>query len=182
MLAITCITHTTTTTSSGTWPVGAHGGLSRAGPIGNASLNCTVPSLIACGRRHRGATVTDWKKIAGDAWCAPDWKVAAVEYAKAHRDRPFIVEIEPHRLKRLQQRLIPAGVTFEQAYREINEPLNRPIPQVTVETIILTVRKRGLAALKDPANLERLERCDAAAKAEINRRIEKLGLESCGIT
>ena len=66
------------------------------------------------------------------------------------------------------------AVTLEQAYREINDPKNRPTPQVTVEAVILTVRERGLAALKEPANVERLKRCDAAAKAEIERRIAKL--------
>ena len=49
---------------------------------------------------------------------------------------------------------------------------NRPTPPV--EAVILAVRDRGLAALKEPANVERLERCDAAAKAEIERRIAKL--------
>jgi hypothetical protein len=31
-----------------------------------------------------------------------------------------------------------------------------------------------VAALKEPTNLERLTRCDAAAKAQIDRRIAKL--------
>jgi hypothetical protein len=63
-------------------------------------------------------------------------------------------------------------LTLEQAYREITK--NRPTPQVTVEAAILAVRERGLAALKEPANVERVERCDAAAKAEIEQRIAKL--------
>ena len=107
----------------------------------------------------------NWKKTAEDAWSAPEWKAAAVEYHKARGDRPVIVEIEPEGLM---------GLTFEQAYREINDPKNRPTPQVTVEAVILAVRERGPAALKEPANVERLERCDAAAKAEIERRIAKL--------
>jgi hypothetical protein len=37
-----------------------------------------------------------------------------------------------------------------------------------------TVRERGVAALKEPANVERLKRCDDAAKDEINRRISML--------
>jgi hypothetical protein len=39
---------------------------------------------------------------------------------------------------------------------------------------VYCVRERGLAALKEPANLERLTHCDAAAKTEINRRIARL--------
>jgi hypothetical protein len=74
----------------------------------------------------------------------------------------------------LLRKLMHPSVTLEQAYREINNPKNRPTPQVTVEAVILTVRERGLTALKEPANVERLERCDAAAKAEIERRIAKL--------
>jgi hypothetical protein len=37
-----------------------------------------------------------------------------------------------------------------------------------------TVRERGVAALNEPANIQRLERCDAPARAEINRRVAKL--------
>jgi hypothetical protein len=36
------------------------------------------------------------------------------------------------------------------------------------------VRERGLAALKESATIKRLERCDAAAKAEIEKRITNL--------
>jgi hypothetical protein len=42
------------------------------------------------------------------------------------------------------------------------------------------VRERGLAALKEPANLERLMRCDEAAKEQIDRRIAKLVAEGRG--
>jgi hypothetical protein len=47
-------------------------------------------------------------------------------------------------------------------------------PQTTIEAIMYTVRARGLLALKEPANIERLSRCDAAAKTEINKRIASL--------
>jgi hypothetical protein len=50
----------------------------------------------------------------------------------------------------------------------------RPTPQTTVEAIHLCVRERGVAALKEPANIERLTRCDAEAKAQIDGRIKKL--------
>jgi hypothetical protein len=110
-----------------------------------------------------------WKEIAAEAWDGPSWKQAAHHHSRGERT----VEIPPERLARLR-RLMESVVTFEQASREINDPKNRPTPQVTVEAIVLSVRERGLAALKEPANVERLERCDAAAKAEIERRIAKL--------
>ena len=40
----------------------------------------------------------------------------------------------------------------------------RGTPQTTIEAIMLTVRAPGVAALKEPANLERLSRSDSAAK------------------
>ena len=54
--------------------------------------------------------------------------------------------------------------------------LNRPrrTPQTTIEAIMIAVGERGLAALSESANIERLQRCDDAAKAEINRRIASL--------
>ena len=47
----------------------------------------------------------------------------------------------------------------------------RPTPQTTVEAVMLCVRERGLAALEEPANIERLSRCHASARAQINNRI-----------
>jgi hypothetical protein len=50
----------------------------------------------------------------------------------------------------------------------------RPTPQATIEAILYCVRARGPAALKEPANIERLRRCDAAALAQIDARLAKL--------
>jgi hypothetical protein len=69
-------------------------------------------------------------------------------------------------------RLLDPAVSFDAAYREINS--KRPTPQVTIEAIMYCVRERGEAALKEAANVERLKYCDAAALAEIERRIDKL--------
>ena len=54
--------------------------------------------------------------------------------------------------------------------------LNRPrrTPQATIEAVIYSVRERGIAALREPTNIERLVTCDDAAKAEINERIARL--------
>jgi hypothetical protein len=45
---------------------------------------------------------------------------------------------------------------------------------VTIEAILHCVRERGVAALDEPKNIQRLRRCDAAALARINQRIAKL--------
>jgi len=50
----------------------------------------------------------------------------------------------------------------------------RPTAAVVVEAVIYVVRQRGIAALTEPDTIERLLRCDTAARAEINRRIDAL--------
>jgi hypothetical protein len=50
---------------------------------------------------------------------------------------------------------------------------DRPTPGVVIEAIMHCVRERGLDELKEPANVERLNRCDEAALAEIKRRCAK---------
>lgn len=56
------------------------------------------------------------------------------------------------------------------------EPIKEkhPTAQTTIEAIMQAVRVRGPHALTEPENIERLQRCDDAALAEIDRRIEKL--------
>ena len=67
------------------------------------------------------------------------------------------------------RRLLDDSVSIDRAYREINA--NRPTPQVTIEAVLVAVREHGVKALTEPVNQGRLARCDAAAVAEINRRI-----------
>jgi hypothetical protein len=52
--------------------------------------------------------------------------------------------------------------------------LPRPTPQTIVEAVMWTVRERGLPALLESANQQRLLSCDATARAQINQRIEGL--------
>jgi hypothetical protein len=65
-----------------------------------------------------------------------------------------------------------ADARFQQ--RRASEPQQRkarPTPQTTIEAILYCVRERGPDALCQPANVERLSRCDAAALAEIRERV-----------
>ena len=50
----------------------------------------------------------------------------------------------------------------------------RRTPQSTIEAVIVGVRERGLKALDESANLERLSRCDETACAQINNRIARI--------
>jgi hypothetical protein len=69
------------------------------------------------------------------------------------------------------RRLLDDRASIERAWAELNDPRNHPTPRSTIEAVMHSVRERGLAALKEPANVERLSRCDEAAKAEIEQRI-----------
>jgi hypothetical protein len=66
------------------------------------------------------------------------------------------------------RRLVDINADWEDTRRQ------RRTPQTTIEAIMYTVQTRSVAALKEPANIERLSRCDGAAKDEINQRIAGL--------
>jgi hypothetical protein len=67
----------------------------------------------------------------------------------------------------------------QQARRDAPKPpAPRPTPQTTIEAVWYCIRERGIAALKEPANHRRLQTFDAAARAELNRRIERLNREA----
>jgi hypothetical protein len=53
----------------------------------------------------------------------------------------------------------------------LNDRRRRPTPQATVDAITHAVRARGVSALQEPAQIERLSRCDEHAKALINKTI-----------
>ena len=59
-------------------------------------------------------------------------------------------------------------------WARLNDPRRRSTAQSTVEAIVYCVRERGLGALKKPANVERLSRCDDAATRQVNKRVEAL--------
>jgi hypothetical protein len=106
-------------------------------------------------------------------WDSESWNKSAHSYHAARRGTGAVlsVETEPEKLRRLR-RLLADNVSLDRAYAEFNKPLSTP--KTTIEAILHCVRERGVAALKEPTNLERLTRCDAAAQAEISRRIAKL--------
>jgi hypothetical protein len=64
--------------------------------------------------------------------------------------------------------------TLGALWERLNKPSRHPTPQSTIEAILFAVRERGLDALKEPANKERLSRCDQAARAQIEKRIDTL--------
>jgi hypothetical protein len=63
-------------------------------------------------------------------------------------------------------------MSIDALWRQFNR--ERGTPRTTIEAIMLAVKARGVAALKEPTNLERLSRCDPAARAAINSRVATL--------
>jgi hypothetical protein len=74
------------------------------------------------------------------------------------------------------RRLLEQSVSLDTAYWAIQAEAERlrGTAQSTVEAILCAVSQRGLAALQEPAVRERAERCDAAAREQINQRIARL--------
>jgi hypothetical protein len=100
------------------------------------------------------------------------------EYRRLCTDWPAIMGLA---MDIIEARMFESS--FERACRNAEDerrqaasakPRHRPTPQATVEAILWCVRERGLKALKEPANKERLGRCDGAAVAQIDARISKL--------
>jgi hypothetical protein len=110
------------------------------------------------------------------SWDDPSWKEAAADYQRSRGDRVSVVNYDPDHLDRLRALLGPKG-SIEEAYRRINLWSVHPTPQTPIEAILYDVRTFGVAALNKPANVERLSRCDEAAKEQINSRIKKLGIK-----
>jgi hypothetical protein len=78
---------------------------------------------------------------------------------------------ETPKIKQLRA-LMDDSVSLDAAWRVLNG--DRPTPRTTIEAIMYCVRERGLAALGEPKNQQRLSESDEAARAEINQRIAKL--------
>lgn len=65
------------------------------------------------------------------------------------------------------------AIGLDELYWRLNDPKRFSTPQTTIEAVGYSVRERGLAALEEPANVQRLRTLDNRAKAQLNERIEK---------
>jgi hypothetical protein len=68
-------------------------------------------------------------------------------------------------------RLLDDTVSLDRAYAIITA--NRPTPETSIDAIKVAVRDRGVAALNEPATRQRLQRCDAAARADIEQWLSR---------
>jgi len=65
-------------------------------------------------------------------------------------------------------------ISVQASWHALNDERQRSTPQSTIEAIMHCVRTRGAKVLHEPANLERLSRCDDAALAQIDARVARL--------
>jgi hypothetical protein len=110
--------------------------------------------------------------FADDAWSAPGWRDAAVNY---HKDRGNRVSVTPYtadELARLRG-LMAEDVTLERAWHETNQPTGRAAAS-TVEALMLALRERGAAALAEPDCQRRLADTSTAQVREILARLMAL--------
>jgi hypothetical protein len=88
------------------------------------------------------------------------------EAARIKREQPPAEREEIERLHRLHD------LPLEPAIRAINA--GWPAPNVVAEAIIVSVIERGLDALKEAKNIDRVARLDEVGRRELDRRIRKL--------
>jgi hypothetical protein len=74
------------------------------------------------------------------------------------------------------RRLLEQSLSLDTAYRAIQAEAARlrGTSEATIGAILVAVRGRGLAALEEPATLERLGRCDEAALQQLTERIARI--------
>jgi hypothetical protein len=110
--------------------------------------------------------------FADDAWSAPGWCDAAVDY---HKDRGDRVSVRPYtadELARLRERMAD-NVTLERAWQEINHPTDRATAS-TLEALMFGLRERGAAALAEGPVRQRLVQLERAQVLQVGDRLQRL--------
>ena len=62
-------------------------------------------------------------------------------------------------------------ISYERAWSLLRKGL--PTPKATIDAIKFALREHGLSALEEPATKQRLQICDEAAVADLDRFIKK---------
>jgi len=108
--------------------------------------------------------------ISDDAWAAPTWREAALQYHKARDGRVSIVPYALEHLARLR-RLMADNVSLDRAGHELNGRASGAAAS-TVEALVFPLR-RGVHALREPDVLCRLSQLDDAQTRDIAIRLQK---------
>jgi hypothetical protein len=113
--------------------------------------------------------VSDWKQLTHEAWHAPSWREAAIEYHKGRGDRRAVIEIDPQQRERLR-RLLPKEVSLERAYHELVASRQGEAAQSTVDALVFSLR-RGVNELARPNAKRRLSGLSEGQLREVCKRL-----------
>jgi hypothetical protein len=135
------------------------------GAIGQNAARATMTAAFSAVRDDADNTVPEL--IADDAWAAPVWREAALDYHKNRGDR---VGITPENIARLR-RLMDGSVSLDRAWSELSRPSGAAAS--TVEALMFALRSRGVQALGEPDVLRRLTQLDDTQARDIAIRLQK---------
>ena len=139
-----------------------------AGAIGQNAARATMTA--AFGSVHGDADNTVPELIADDAWAAPGWREAALEYHKARDGRVSIVPYAPEHLARLR-RLMDDNVSLDRAWDELNRRADGAAAS-TVEALVYGLREGLVALSKNPDRLRRLSELNAEQLCAVCERLQ----------
>jgi hypothetical protein len=120
---------------------------------------------------HDDADNTAPELIADDAWAAPTWREAALEYHKNRGGRVSIAPYAPEEIARLHW-LLDDNISFERAWSELFRPQRAAAS--TTEALMFSLRSRGVQALGEPDVVHRLAQVNDAQLREVAVRLQKL--------
>jgi hypothetical protein len=106
-------------------------------------------------------------------WSSPNWSEAAAAYHKQRGDRPSGVSYTPEELARLRRLL---DMSFERAWYQTNHQaaVEGRAADSTVETLMFSLRERGVQALDEPDTRRRLAQLNDSQALEIATRLQRL--------
>jgi hypothetical protein len=108
--------------------------------------------------------------IAYDAWAAPTWREAVLEYHKHRGNRTSIAPYAPEHLARLR-RLMDDNVSLDRAWHELNCGASGAAAS-TVEALMFGLRDGLVALSKNPDRLRRLSELNAEQLCAVCDRLQ----------
>jgi hypothetical protein len=143
------------------------------GAIGQDAARATMTAAFSAVRDDADNTVPEL--ITDDAWAAPIWREAALEYHKHRGNRASIAPYAPEHLARLH-RLLDDDISLDRAWHELHGRRSGAAAS-TVEALVFGLRE-GLAALpKNPDRLRWLSELSAEQLKAVCRRVQNFNPE-----
>jgi len=113
--------------------------------------------------------------LADDAWAAPGWREAALDYHKHRGNRASIAPYAPEHLARLR-RLLDDDVSLDRAWHAVNDRRSGAAAS-TVEALVYGLRDGLVALSKNPDRLRRLSELNAEQLKAVCRRVQNFNPE-----